>query len=69
MPYKEEIVTIADDEGKVKDAALHGGRMALKVTAGVPVVMALGYLLLIIYFKLQGGYNPIVLTAGGNEED
>ncbi len=43
--------------------------MALKVTAGVPVIMALGYLLLIIYFKLQGGYNPIVLTAGGNEED
>ena len=61
--------TLTADETTVKDAALHGGRMALKVTAGVPAVMALGYLLLLLYFKSQGGYKAIHLSEVGREED
>jgi MFS family permease len=49
------------DRGPVGEAKLHGGRMALKCTAMVPVVMALGYLLLIFYFKSMGGYSEIHL--------
>jgi len=38
---------------------LIGGQEALKTTALVPVTMALGYLLLIVVFMLQGGYRQI----------
>ena len=44
-----------NDEKLVHDADLHGGRMALKITAAVPATMALLYLLLIAYFKAKGG--------------
>ncbi len=49
------------DRGPVNEATLHGGRMALRCTAFVPVTMALGYLLLILYFKAKGGYQQIHL--------
>jgi hypothetical protein len=35
--------------------------MALKWTAIVPLIMALGYLLLIFYFRSKGGYKAIHL--------
>ncbi len=44
--------------------------MALRYTAMVPVAMAVGYLLLIGYFKSIGGYRPMhvkpddVFTSG-----
>ncbi|CAN5887746.1 MFS transporter [soil metagenome] len=47
-----------EDDPLVTAASLHGGRMALKLTAAVPATMALIYLLLILYFKAQGGYRP-----------
>jgi hypothetical protein len=46
----------------IEEASLHGGRMALTLTAAVPAAMAVIYLLLIIYFKLQGGYKRIDLA-------
>ena len=43
--------------------------MALKLTAAVPALMALLYLLLILYFKATGGYKALQVTgeqiAGG----
>ncbi len=47
------------DAEPVKAATLEGGRMALKLTAAVPALMALLYLLLIGYFKATGGYKAI----------
>ncbi len=49
------------DAGPVEEATLHGSRMALKLTAIVPAVMALCYLLLIIYFKSIGGYKALTV--------
>jgi MFS family permease len=46
-----------EDEQKVFDASLYGGRMALKWTAAVPATMAVGYLLLVLYFAATGGYK------------
>ena len=40
-------------------ATIHGGRMALRYTAMVPVAMAVGYLLLIGYFRSIGGYRQV----------
>jgi MFS family permease len=46
-----------EDKALVTGASLHGGRMALKLTAMVPAAMALIYLGMILYFKTKGGYR------------
>jgi MFS family permease len=52
--------TSADKDAPLVTAAtLEGGRMAMKVTAAVPALMAVIYLLLILYFKSKGGYKPV----------
>ena len=52
------------DKKPVDAAGLFGGRMALQFTAAVPAVMAVLYLLLILYFKATGGYTKeVVLTT------
>jgi MFS family permease len=55
--------TLSAEEQKVKDSSFHGGQMALKVTAIVPAFMALGFLSLIAYFRMQGGYRAIHLSS------
>jgi MFS family permease len=54
------------DKSPVEEAKIEGGRMALKWTSAVPAAMAVGYLLLILYFKTQGGYK--VERIDGSEE-
>jgi hypothetical protein len=46
------------DKVLVDKANDFGSRMALRLTAAVPATMAVIYLLLILYFKTQGGYKP-----------
>jgi MFS family permease len=46
-------------EQTVRSAAIYGGRMSLKWTALVPAIMAVGYLLLILYFRARGGYKQV----------
>jgi hypothetical protein len=57
----------SQDAKPIEKATLFGSRMALIWTAAVPAVMAVLYLLLILYFKLIGGYKPVVLESGGTE--
>ena len=52
------------DRGPVTHATIHGGRMALRYTAMVPVAMAVGFLLLIGYFRSIGGYRQIHRDPG-----
>jgi hypothetical protein len=56
-----------EDKPPIEAADLHGGRMALIWTAAVPATMAVLYLLLLGYFRLKGGYKPVVLESGGTE--
>ncbi len=51
------------DKPPVDDARLFGGKMALTYTAVVPAMMAIGYLILILYFWSQGGYQAQVLLG------
>jgi MFS family permease len=51
------------DTKPVTAATLQGGRMALKITAAVPALMALLYLLLILYFKATGGYKALHVSG------
>ncbi len=60
---KDKTQTLTDKEQAVAESSLLGGQNALKLTAAIPAAMALGYLLLIIYFRMQGGYKPIVLPS------
>ena len=55
------------DAAPVTGATLEGGRMALKITAAVPALMALLYLLLILYFKATGGYKAVHIEGSGKQ--
>lgn len=50
---------LTEPEKIVREAVIYGGRMSLKWTALVPLAMAVGYLLLILYFKAKGGYKQV----------
>ena len=51
-------------------ARLYGGKMALTWTAVVPAMMALGYLILILYFWSRGGYQAqVLLEHKANDEE
>src|SRR5260221_9091307 len=41
---------------EVKEAADYGGQKALKNTAGVPAPLALGYFILLVFFRAIGGF-------------
>lgn len=51
----------ADREPVIR-ATLYGSRMALRRTALVPIAMAAGYLLLLVYFRSLGGYRQLHLA-------
>ncbi len=64
---QEDPDTLTDDEQTVVDSAVHGGQMALKTTSAVPLALAVGFLLLLLYFRSQGGYRAVELTASEND--
>ena len=47
----------------VADASIVGDRQTLKADAFIPAVMALIYLLLLLYFKSIGGYKPVRIDS------
>jgi hypothetical protein len=59
-PHQEE------DREPVEKARIFGGQMALKLTAAVPAFMFCGYLILVIYFRLKGGYTTVDIDAEGS---
>jgi hypothetical protein len=58
---------LTDAEKMVRSAVIYGGRMSLKWTALLPLIMAAGYLLLIIYFKASGGYKQVHIESSEKE--
>jgi MFS family permease len=56
------------DAEPVVSATLFGSRMALLWTALVPAMMAVLYLFLILYFRVQGGYKRVELTEQAEEK-
>jgi MFS family permease len=57
--------TETEERAILVEASVRGGQTTFRWTALVPLTMALGYLLLIFYFRAQGGYKAIQL---GKEE-
>jgi MFS family permease len=55
------------DKKPVEEAGVYGGRQALKLTALIPATMAVGFLLLVVYFRMRGGYKAVHLDSSGRE--
>jgi hypothetical protein len=53
----------------VEETQLNGGQKALTWTAAVPAMMALGYLILILYFRAIGGYKAQVLIGHAAQDE
>ena len=63
---KDVLIANADvDVPAVQAANLHGGRSALRDTAVIPAAMAVGFLILVMYYASQGGYKVIRLNEQG----
>jgi MFS family permease len=59
----------SQDQNILPQARLHGAKMALLYTAFVPASLAIGFLILILYFWLLGGYKQVHLEQGGAERE
>jgi MFS family permease len=55
------------DKGPLNAARDYGAKTALLYTAAVPAALAVGFLLLLLYFAATGGYKQVHLDAGGHE--
>ena len=53
------------DKEPIIQSQIFGAQSALKCTAAVPAMMFVGYLLLFLYFKSQGGYKPLAINDAG----
>jgi hypothetical protein len=53
----------------IEETRLFGGKQALTWTAYVPAAMAVGYLLLVLYFLIRGGYKAEVLIGHAAEDE
>jgi MFS family permease len=51
------------DRAPVTEATLQGGRLALRWTAVLPALMAVGYVFLIRYFRSKGGYEQMYIES------
>ena len=64
---KADLIAHADvDFPAVQDAYLSGGRQALTWTSQIPAGMAVGFLILVLFYKSVGGYKVLKLTADGD---
>ena len=55
----QSAVTKTPEQQMVAEASIVGDRETLKADAFIPAVMAVIYLLLLLYFKAMGGYTPV----------
>ena len=58
------LATMTDDERKLIEASITGDRHTLIADSVIPATMAAIYLLLLIYFKMIGGYKAVTIDSG-----
>ena len=61
--------TVPTYQGRASQPSMFGKQQALKITAAIPATMAVGYLLLLIYFRAIGGYKLVEIGPGGEERE
>ncbi|HTA31635.1 MAG TPA: hypothetical protein VK731_14170, partial [Candidatus Cybelea sp.] len=57
--------TAAEDKPIVTAAELHGSKMALRITARIPIIQAILLLCILLYFKSKGGYKQVHIEGTG----
>jgi MFS family permease len=57
--------TAAEDKPILTAADLHGDKMAMRITAGLPVFQSVILLGMLIYFKSKGGYKQVHIEGAG----
>jgi MFS family permease len=57
--------TAAEDKPLVTEAELHGDKMAMRITAFLPIIQAIILLGILIYFKSRGGYKQVHIEGSG----
>lgn len=55
--------TATETQRIVQQADMKGDRLTLKADSFIPAIMAVIYLLLVLYFKAIGGYRPVHLSG------
>lgn len=63
------LATDSPEAQVVDQATMYGKQQALKITAAIPATMAVGYLLLLLYFRAIGGYKLVEIGPGGEERE
>jgi len=59
---------LTEQERIVHEASIEGDRRTLKADSFIPAVMAVIYLLILLYFKMTGGYKVVHIGHGGHGE-
>ena len=65
---KKEIDDKTAAKGELGGKIAETGRSTLRVASALPIIMAIAFILIIIYYKSIGGYKPVVLASGGGSE-
>jgi len=60
---------LVDEKTKLDGVRIAAKKRAMATIAALPAIMAVCYLGLILYFKSQGGYKAIELSAGGGKKE
>ncbi len=63
---KAPLAALTPEERMAHQASIAGDRKTLKADAFIPAIMAVIYLIMILYFKSIGGYKPV--SIDGKEE-
>ena len=67
---EDALAALTDEERLVHASSITGDRETLVADSLIPATMAVIYLILLIYFKVIGGYRPVHIAAdftGGTE--
>ncbi|MDB6020197.1 MAG: Major Facilitator Superfamily protein [Pedosphaera sp.] len=64
---KTDIAKRTPDQKAVAEASILGDRKTLKADSAIPATMACIYLLLLVYFKTQGGYKVVHIVGEGGD--
>ena len=60
------LAQLTDAERAVHEASIEGDRQTLVADSFIPGLMAVIYLLLLVYFKAIGGYKPVRIGSGND---
>lgn len=66
---KSGLPNFTADEKLLDEARTYGAKRALLLTAVVPAALAVGFLLLILFFAATGGYKQVHLDKHGGEHE